>query len=120
MIATYDLARRFGGRVAVSDVTLTLEEGDCLALFGPNGAGKTTLLRMLAGLLATHEWHGIRWRVSRSPAARSARSRSAHLASEHALSARSRRARTSSSPRDCTACAIRRAARDACARADAH
>ena len=50
-IATHGLARRFGGRVAVSDVTLTLEEGDCLALFGPNGAGKTTLLRMLAGLL---------------------------------------------------------------------
>jgi heme exporter protein A len=50
-IATRGLARRFGGRVAVSDVTLTLEEGDCLALFGPNGAGKTTLLRMLAGLL---------------------------------------------------------------------
>ena len=32
-------------------MSLTLEEGDCLALFGPNGAGKTTLLRMLAGLL---------------------------------------------------------------------
>jgi heme exporter protein A len=51
VIATRGLGRRFGARVAVSDVTLTLEEGDCLALFGPNGAGKTTLLRMLAGLL---------------------------------------------------------------------
>jgi heme ABC exporter ATP-binding subunit CcmA len=50
-IATRGLGRRFGARAAVSDVTLTLEEGDCLALFGPNGAGKTTLLRMLAGLL---------------------------------------------------------------------
>ena len=51
VIATRGLGRRFGGRTAVSDVTLTLHEGDCLALFGPNGAGKTTLLRMLAGLL---------------------------------------------------------------------
>jgi heme exporter protein A len=51
VISTRGLGRRFGGRVAVSDVSLTLEEGDCLALFGPNGAGKTTLLRMLAGLL---------------------------------------------------------------------
>jgi len=51
VISTRGLGRRFGGRVAVNDVTLALEEGDCLALFGPNGAGKTTLLRMLAGLL---------------------------------------------------------------------
>ena len=51
VITTTNLERRFGGRVAVSDVSLSLEPGDCLALFGPNGAGKTTLLRMLAGLL---------------------------------------------------------------------
>ncbi len=51
VITTNGLERRFGGRVAVTDVTLSLEAGDCLALFGPNGAGKTTLLRMLAGLL---------------------------------------------------------------------
>jgi len=51
MIVARGLGRRFGGRTAVNDVTLSLDEGDCLALFGPNGAGKTTLLRMLAGLL---------------------------------------------------------------------
>jgi heme exporter protein A len=45
------VTRRYGARIAVRDVSLTLAAGDCLALFGPNGAGKTTLLRLLGGLL---------------------------------------------------------------------
>ncbi len=44
------LTKKFGSRLAVADVSLTLNSGDCLALFGPNGAGKSTLLRMLGGL----------------------------------------------------------------------
>src|SRR5687768_13290859 len=51
LIEATGLARAFGGRRAVDDVSFSLGEGECLALFGPNGAGKTTLLRMLAGLL---------------------------------------------------------------------
>ena len=50
-LAAMGLSRIFGTRCAVDSVDLTLERGDCLALFGPNGAGKTTLLRLLAGLL---------------------------------------------------------------------
>ncbi len=48
------LARHYGEREALSDVSLTLEEGRTLVVFGPNGAGKTTLLRILATLLRPH------------------------------------------------------------------
>jgi ABC-2 type transport system ATP-binding protein len=46
------LSRRFGDRLAVDDVSFTLEPGEIFALLGPNGAGKTTTLRILAGLIA--------------------------------------------------------------------
>jgi heme exporter protein A len=48
------LERRYGERVALSAVTVTLQPGQTLAVFGANGAGKTTLLRVLAGLLRPH------------------------------------------------------------------
>jgi heme exporter protein A len=48
------LARHFGEREALSDVSLSLGEGQTLVVFGPNGAGKSTLLRVLATLLRPH------------------------------------------------------------------
>lgn len=49
------LARHFGEREALSDVSLSLQAGQTLVVFGPNGAGKTTLLRVLATLLRPHD-----------------------------------------------------------------
>ncbi len=46
------VSRRFGDRLALDDVSFTLERGEIFALLGPNGAGKTTTLRILAGLIA--------------------------------------------------------------------
>jgi zinc transport system ATP-binding protein len=40
----------YGDTVAVSGVSLTVEEGDFLGLVGPNGSGKTTLLHLMLGL----------------------------------------------------------------------
>ncbi len=49
-----DVGRAYGERVALTGVTLAVEEGETLAVFGSNGAGKTTLLRVLATLLRPH------------------------------------------------------------------
>lgn len=43
------LTMRFGGVVAVRDVSLSLHEGELHCLIGPNGAGKSTFFRMLSG-----------------------------------------------------------------------
>jgi heme exporter protein A len=48
------LARHYGEREALKEVSLSLERGQTLVVFGPNGAGKTTLLRVLATLLRPH------------------------------------------------------------------
>jgi ABC-2 type transport system ATP-binding protein len=49
------LSRRFGEKVALSSVDLTIRAGEIHALLGPNGAGKTTLIRVLCGLVDPHE-----------------------------------------------------------------
>lgn len=45
------LTRTFDARVAVSDLSLSVNAGEVVTLLGPNGAGKTTTLRMLSGLI---------------------------------------------------------------------
>ena len=44
------IGKRFGDLEAVSDLTLTIEEGEIFTLLGPSGCGKSTTLRMIAGL----------------------------------------------------------------------
>ena len=51
LVSAEHLTRAFDDRVAVRDVSLSVNSGEIVALLGPNGAGKTTTMRMLAGLI---------------------------------------------------------------------
>ena len=50
-LSVVDVARYFGRRKALSQVTFTCDAGEIVGLLGPNGAGKSTLLNILATLL---------------------------------------------------------------------
>ncbi|MEX0732905.1 MAG: ABC transporter ATP-binding protein [Aquisalimonadaceae bacterium] len=51
ILRTESLTRRFGGLVAVNDVTFTVEAREVHAIIGPNGAGKSTMVNLLSGHL---------------------------------------------------------------------
>jgi branched-chain amino acid transport system ATP-binding protein len=51
LLETRHLTKHFGGLAAVSQVNLTVQEGEIVGLIGPNGAGKTTCFNLLSGFL---------------------------------------------------------------------
>jgi ABC-2 type transport system ATP-binding protein len=51
IVETHLLTHRYGQRVALHELNLTVNEGEAVALLGPNGSGKTTLFRVLSTLV---------------------------------------------------------------------
>ena len=51
MIQVESLVKHFGPKVAVNDVSFTVERGEVLGFLGPNGAGKSTTMRMVTGFI---------------------------------------------------------------------
>jgi branched-chain amino acid transport system ATP-binding protein len=55
MLSVEHVTRRFGGIVAVDDVSLDVNEGEIVGLIGPNGAGKTTMFNLITRLYKPDE-----------------------------------------------------------------
>jgi ABC-2 type transport system ATP-binding protein len=51
MIETINLTKKYGELVALNNLNLAINQGDCFGFIGPNGAGKTTTIKILATLL---------------------------------------------------------------------
>ena len=61
MLRLANVSRRFGGLIAVNDISFELRAGEIVGLIGPNGAGKTTLVNLITGVHrpgAGEIWYG--------------------------------------------------------------
>ncbi len=55
ILTANQITKKFGGLMAVADLSFNLNDGEILGLIGPNGAGKTTVFNCLTGFLAPEE-----------------------------------------------------------------
>ena len=52
LLEAVGISLSFNNKILLSDVSLTLQQGEIVTIIGPNGAGKSTLLRLLLGLIS--------------------------------------------------------------------
>ena len=55
------MTMRFGGVVAVNELSMEIEKGQIVGLIGPNGAGKTTVFNVVTGVYSLR-WRSPLWR----------------------------------------------------------
>ena len=55
LLEAKNITKRFGGLVAVHDLSLSVDKGEILGMIGPNGAGKTTAFNMISGYYPPNE-----------------------------------------------------------------
>lgn len=84
-IAVRGLTKRFGRRLAIDDLTLSVRPGEICGLAGANGGGKSTSLRLLAGLVAPDGGEGTVLGCDLLRAARRVRDRVGYLAQRSVL-----------------------------------
>lgn len=53
MIEVRNLTKHYGDKIAVNDISFTVEDGEILGFLGPNGAGKSTTMNMLTGYISS-------------------------------------------------------------------
>ncbi len=53
MIEVRNLTKKYGEKLAVNDISFTVEKGEILGFLGPNGAGKSTTMNMLTGYISS-------------------------------------------------------------------
>ena len=51
VVVTKNLTKRYGRRVGIEDVSISVGDGEVFGFLGPNGSGKTTTIRLMLGLL---------------------------------------------------------------------
>jgi len=51
LLVVDNLGKRFGGFIALEDISLSVRPGECVGLIGPNGSGKSTLVNCICGTL---------------------------------------------------------------------
>lgn len=54
MIIASNVSKKFGKLVALNNVSVTCNKGECIALIGPNGSGKTTLIKTILGMVVSN------------------------------------------------------------------
>lgn len=55
ILKTEHITQRFGGLVALSDISMEVHSGEIIGIIGPNGAGKTTLFNVITGIYCPTE-----------------------------------------------------------------